>query len=75
MKNNKIRGINFKLLYRASCDSDFSNTFFELCGKDKYILLIIKTTKGNIFGAYTYLYYNNDNPHSDQFFFDAKKIH
>ena len=57
-----IKNFKFKLIYRAKSDKNKIETIIDKIGKNKYMLILIKTNKRNIFGAYTYFYdyyYNN----------------
>jgi len=58
---SEINQLKFNLTYRSKSDKNKIDKIIEKIGKNKYILLLIKTNKGNIFGAYTYFYdyYNN----------------
>ena len=56
-----LKSSNFEILYRASCDKDKIRTLMDLCYLSKYLLLIIETIKGKIFGAFAY-HNENYNP-------------
>ena len=51
-----IELLKFNLIYRAKSDKNKIDTIIDKIGKNKYMLIIIKTNKGNIFGAYAYFY-------------------
>ena len=60
---SQIKKLKFKLIYRAKSDKNKIDTIIDKIGKNKYMLILIKTNKGNIFGAYAYFYdyyYNNN---------------
>ena len=68
--NKKINSIDFTIKYRASLDGNTLKDFidFNLC--DKKILLVVKTNKNQIFGAYGYLRRNVRALNSKNFFFN-----
>ena len=49
---NKDKTLNFKMLYSAKINGDKSQKFHEFCDNHHNTLLIIKTTKGIIFGGF-----------------------
>ena len=51
-----IEELKFELIYRAKSDKNKIDKIIDKIGKNKYLLIIIKTNKGNIFGAYAYFY-------------------
>ena len=51
-----IEELKFELIYRAQSDKNKIDKIIDKIGKNKYLLIIIKTNKGNIFGAYAYFY-------------------
>ena len=53
---NDISKLEFNLIYRAKSDKNKIDKIIEKIGKNKYMLIIIKTNKGNIFGTYAYFY-------------------
>ena len=53
---DNIELLKFNLIYRAKSDKNKIETIIDKIGKNKYMLIIIKTNKGNIFGAYVYFY-------------------
>ena len=56
-KGNYIKGIN--LIFRASEDGDRMDKFNNKCDNRENALIIIKTTKGYIFGGFTKVGWNN----------------
>ena len=50
------KNLVFNLVYEATYDKSKSNQIIDIIGKNKYMLLLVKTNKDNIFGAYTYFY-------------------
>ena len=46
----------FRLVYQATFDKNKIDTIVNVFGRNRYVLLLVKTNKGNIFGAYTFLY-------------------
>ena len=73
-----IERLKFKLIYRAKSDKNKIDTIIDKIGKNKYMLILIKTNKGNIFGTYAYFYdyYYYDNKEKDRKFgvvFNFKK--
>ena len=53
---SKIKNLKFNLIYRAKSDKNKIEAIIDKIGKNKYMLILIKTNKGNIFGAYAYFY-------------------
>ena len=51
---------NTKLLYRVTRDGDSTKVFHKKCNNIKGTLMIVKTTKGFIFGGYTNEIWNED---------------
>ena len=51
-----FKELKFELIYRAKSDKNKIDKIIDKIGKNKYLLIIIKTNKGNIFGAYAYFY-------------------
>ena len=48
------------MVYKAKSDKSKISQIIDIIGKNRYILLLVKTNKGSIFGAYTYFYdYDN----------------
>lgn len=75
---NNIRGIN--LLFRASENGDKMENFDNKCNNKENELIIIKTTKGNIFGGFTKTGWNNKNKdifdsNAFMFSYNLKKIY
>lgn len=52
-KSQICKNINYKLLYKASKDSDKVNIFHQKCDNKKNTLILIETDKGNKFGGFT----------------------
>ena len=50
------KNLEFNLIYKAKSDKSKINQIINVIGNNRYILLLVKTNKGSIFGAYTYLY-------------------
>ena len=44
------------MVYKAKSEKSKINKIIDIIGNNKYILLLVKTNKGSIFGAYTYFY-------------------
>ena len=64
---SEINLLKFNLTYRSKSDKNKIDKIIDKIGKNKYILLLIKTNKGNIFGAYAYFYdYYYDNKEKDR---------
>ena len=55
----KNKNIKFKLLYKASRDSDKINIFHIKCDYKESILLIIRSQNGSRFGGYTQIGFND----------------
>ena len=74
--NKVVKKSNFKILYRASCDGDTIKTIMELVKNNKQLLVIIKTDKGEIFGAFIPDSVSNELYYSRGFIFELvnKKI-
>ncbi len=56
---NENKEKKFKLLYKLSLDGDSIETFHKKCDNKGPTLIIIKTTKNNIFGGYNPLSWNS----------------
>ena len=53
------KNLKFQLIYKAISDKSKINQIIDIVGDNRYILLLVKTNKGSIFGAYTYFYNYN----------------
>ena len=58
--SNYIKINNINLLYRATRDGDSTNSFHNKCNNIRGTLMIVKTSKGFIFGGYTNEIWNED---------------
>jgi hypothetical protein len=56
---NDLKNIAFELLYRGSRDGFKMNEFHQRCDGRNRMLVLIKTTKENIFGGYTPLVWDS----------------
>ena len=52
-KSQICKNINYKLLYKASKDTDKVNIFHQKCDNKKNTLILIETDNGNKFGGFT----------------------
>ena len=50
---DKYNPISYELIYSSSSDGDKIKTFHNKCDGENYLLVLIKTTKGYIFGGFT----------------------
>ena len=60
------KNLKFKLVYKAKSEKSKINKIIDIIGNNKYILLLVKTNKGSIFGAYTYFYDYNKYIYSNE---------
>ena len=68
MENNplelcKLKGKQFKLLYRATRDGFAASSFHAKCDQQPNTLTVIKTTNGFIFGGYTAVAWDSTSRH------------
>ena len=60
---NKKHNIIYNLLYKGISDKSKIDTIIDIIGKNRYMLLLVKTNKGSIFGAFVFFKdsYPNEN--------------
>jgi CRISPR/Cas system CSM-associated protein Csm2 small subunit len=80
LKTKNIKKILFNLLYRGTRDGKNSVNFYEKCLGKKDQIIFIQTTKGEIFGGYTEIGFNDEGkPINDNncflFSYQKKKIY